>query len=131
MADATAPDLTGDNRKIWEANPPTFVDRRVETILELLPRIGPQAKLLDVFSWNRGEYLFRQDAPMPLEAIQLPMSNASLIAEGIRSCYGSDRVLAALGPFLDRYLTPATDPQLRFQELQLDEIELDENQAVK
>jgi ubiquinone/menaquinone biosynthesis C-methylase UbiE len=48
MADATAPDLTGDNRKIWEANPPTFVDRRVETILELLPRIGPEAKLLDV-----------------------------------------------------------------------------------
>jgi ubiquinone/menaquinone biosynthesis C-methylase UbiE len=48
MADASAPDLTGDNRKIWQANPPTFVDRRVETILELLPRLGADAKLLDV-----------------------------------------------------------------------------------
>jgi len=41
-------ELTGDNRKIWEANPPTFVDRRVETILDLLPRLGADAKLLDV-----------------------------------------------------------------------------------
>jgi SAM-dependent methyltransferase len=48
MSDANAPDLTGDNRKIWEANPPTFVDRRVETILEMLPRLGPEAKLLDI-----------------------------------------------------------------------------------
>jgi len=48
MPDANASDLTGDNRKIWEANPPTFVDRRVETILELLPRLGPEARLLDV-----------------------------------------------------------------------------------
>lgn len=43
-----ATDLTGDNRKIWEASPPAFVDRRVETILELLPRLGADAKLLDV-----------------------------------------------------------------------------------
>jgi ubiquinone/menaquinone biosynthesis C-methylase UbiE len=48
MPDLKAPDLTGDNQKIWEANPPTFVDRRVETILELLPRLGSEAKLLDV-----------------------------------------------------------------------------------
>ena len=46
MSDAKASDLTGDNRKIWEASPPTFVDRRVETILELLPRLGAEAKLL-------------------------------------------------------------------------------------
>jgi ubiquinone/menaquinone biosynthesis C-methylase UbiE len=48
MSDANARDLTGDNRKIWEANPPTFVDRRVETILEMLPRLGPEANLLDI-----------------------------------------------------------------------------------
>jgi ubiquinone/menaquinone biosynthesis C-methylase UbiE len=48
MSDVNASDLTGDNQKIWEANPPTFVDRRVETILELLPRLGPEARLLDV-----------------------------------------------------------------------------------
>jgi ubiquinone/menaquinone biosynthesis C-methylase UbiE len=48
VSGASAPDLTGDNRKIWEANPPTFVDRRVETILEMLPRLGPEANLLDI-----------------------------------------------------------------------------------
>jgi ubiquinone/menaquinone biosynthesis C-methylase UbiE len=48
MPDPNASDLTADNRRIWQANPPTFVDRRVETILELLPRLGPEARLLDV-----------------------------------------------------------------------------------
>ena len=48
MSDSKPTDLTGDNRKIWEASPPTFVDRRVETILELLPQLGPEAKLLDI-----------------------------------------------------------------------------------
>jgi ubiquinone/menaquinone biosynthesis C-methylase UbiE len=48
MPDANFSNLTADNQKIWEMNPPTFVDRRVETILELLPRLGPEARLLDV-----------------------------------------------------------------------------------
>ena len=48
MPEQTASDLRRDNQRIWEANPPTFVDRRVETILELLPRLGQSAKLLDV-----------------------------------------------------------------------------------
>jgi len=48
MSDANTSDLTADNRKIWQVNPPTFVDRRVRTILEQLPRLGSEAKLLDV-----------------------------------------------------------------------------------
>ena len=40
--------LSADNRRIWEASAPTFVDRRVERILEMLPRLGPDSKLLDV-----------------------------------------------------------------------------------
>jgi ubiquinone/menaquinone biosynthesis C-methylase UbiE len=48
MSDANASDLTTDNRKIWQANAPTFVDRRVETVLALLPWLGPDARLLDV-----------------------------------------------------------------------------------
>ncbi len=55
MPDAKASDLTGDNRRIWEENPPTFVERRAETILELLPRLGPEASLLDV-GCIRGSY---------------------------------------------------------------------------
>ena len=48
MSDPNASDLTADNRRIWQANPQAFVDRRVETILDLLPRLGPEARLLDV-----------------------------------------------------------------------------------
>jgi len=48
MPDVKASDLAEDNQRIWEASPPTFVDRRVQTILEMLPRVGSEAKLLDV-----------------------------------------------------------------------------------
>jgi len=46
LPDASA--LTRDNRRIWEESPPTFVDRRVETILELLPHLSSEASLLDI-----------------------------------------------------------------------------------
>lgn len=45
---AARPELTADNRRLWESQPQTFIDRRVETILELLPRLGPDAELLDI-----------------------------------------------------------------------------------
>ena len=48
MLKETGSGLSADNRRIWEASAPTFVDRRVEMILEMLPRLGPEAKLLDV-----------------------------------------------------------------------------------
>ena len=41
-------ELTTDNRRLWETQPQTFVDRRVEMILEMLPTLGPSAELLDV-----------------------------------------------------------------------------------
>lgn len=47
MAQACS-DLTTDNRRLWEGQPQTFVDRRVEMILEMLPVLGPTAELLDV-----------------------------------------------------------------------------------
>ena len=40
--------LTDDNRKIWEQSPQHFVDRRVEMILEMLPKLGADASLLDI-----------------------------------------------------------------------------------
>ncbi len=82
-----------------------------------------QTKLLDIFRWTQGEYLFKHDARVPAEVIQLPMGNASLIAEGIRRCWDDERVQRQIDPLLDRYVAPAADPQLRFQELLLDEIE--------
>ena len=48
MAEITSSRLTEDNRRIWEANPQLFVDRRVEMVLEMLPKLGPDAALLDI-----------------------------------------------------------------------------------
>lgn len=48
MEDQPASLLTRDNRRIWEQSPQLFIDRRVEMILEMLPVLGPDARLLDV-----------------------------------------------------------------------------------
>jgi len=48
MPEVTSSPLTLDNQKIWETIPQHFVDRRVEMILEMLPRLGAEAKLLDI-----------------------------------------------------------------------------------
>ena len=42
--DAGRSELTTDNRRLWEQQPQTFVDRRVEMILEMLPTLGPSAE---------------------------------------------------------------------------------------
>jgi len=41
-------DLTTDNRRLWETQPQTFIDRRVEMILEMLPALGADTELLDI-----------------------------------------------------------------------------------
>jgi ubiquinone/menaquinone biosynthesis C-methylase UbiE len=47
-ASTTGSSLTADNQKIWEAGPQTFVDDRVQTILDLLPHLGPEATIVDI-----------------------------------------------------------------------------------
>ena len=82
-----------------------------------------KAKLLDIFSWTRGEFLFKSDVKSPTEVIRLDMSNASLIAEGVRTCWDEERLTRALEPLFDRHLVPCPDPGIRFQELDLTEEE--------
>ena len=48
MPEGTSSPLTLDNQKIWESIPQHFIDERVEMILEMLPRLGAEAKLLDI-----------------------------------------------------------------------------------
>lgn len=82
-----------------------------------------QAKLFDVFRWQRGEFLFKPRAKRPDEVIQLGMSNAALIAEGIRRCWSRKRLNDVLEPQLDRYVVPVRDPALRFQDIALGRLE--------
>jgi curved DNA-binding protein CbpA/DNA-binding response OmpR family regulator len=82
-----------------------------------------QTKLTDIFSWTRGEFLFKNNAKIPSEVIRLDASAATLIADGIRSTWDEARLREAVEPLLDRHLVPAPEPELRFQELSLDEEE--------
>jgi SAM-dependent methyltransferase len=40
--------LTSDNQRIWEAGPQTFIDDRVQLILDMLPRLGASARIVDI-----------------------------------------------------------------------------------
>jgi DNA-binding response OmpR family regulator/tetratricopeptide (TPR) repeat protein len=108
--------------------------RQQGTVLVELGIISPQnlvvglelqlrAKLMDIFAWSRGEYLFKSDAKLPTEVIRLDMSTAALIVDGIRQIWGAQRLEEALEPYWEMHLRPNTDPELRFQELALTEDE--------
>lgn len=85
-----------------------------------------RTKLLDIFTWSRGEYLFKRDAKVPADVIQLEVPCATLILDGLRASWDAARLEEALAPFWDRYPAPSADPELRFQELSL----LEEEQAL-
>jgi CheY-like chemotaxis protein len=84
--------------------------------LELQLRV----KLMDIFSWDRGEYLFRRESKVPADVISLDVSNATLIVDGVRTAWEDSRLEEALAPHVDRYVEPNPDPEMRFQELSLD-----------
>ena len=56
-----------------------------------------RAKLLEVFSWNFGEYQFNPDAALPTEGIPLDLSTTALIYEGARACLDEHRLRFQLG----------------------------------
>jgi DNA-binding response OmpR family regulator/tetratricopeptide (TPR) repeat protein len=79
-----------------------------------------RTKLMDVFTWTRGEFLFKSEARVPSEVIRLDVSNATLIADGVRKTWGEKRLKGALRPYMERYIASNPDPELRFQELSLE-----------
>jgi DNA-binding response OmpR family regulator/curved DNA-binding protein CbpA len=79
-----------------------------------------EAKLLEIFSWTSGDFMFkkglsRQDAPMRLER-----SPAALILEGIRCHYDAERIHRVLEPLSGKYLTPHPDPRRGLQDITAD-----------
>jgi CheY-like chemotaxis protein len=83
-----------------------------------------RGKLMDIFTWTRGEYLFKSEAQVPSEIIRLDVSNATLIADGVRTCWDSERIEKALQPFMNSYPICSPSPEMRFQELELNPQEL-------
>ncbi|MFL5304394.1 MAG: DUF4388 domain-containing protein [Polyangia bacterium] len=84
-----------------------------------------EAKLLEVFSWADGKFLFKPGAPPPAAGARLERSPAGLILEGIRRHYDDARQAAVLDRYAGRFIILAADPMLRLQEISDDPAELD------
>jgi DNA-binding response OmpR family regulator/tetratricopeptide (TPR) repeat protein len=77
-----------------------------------------EAKLLEVFAWPDGKFLFKPGAaPAAQAAARLERSPAALILEGIRRHYDPARQAAVLDRYAGRFIVLAADPMLRLQEI--------------
>ena len=84
-----------------------------------------EAKLLEVFSWADGKFLFKAGEGPGTGATRLERPPAALILEGIRRHYDEARQKAALARYAGRYVALSPDPTLRLQEMTADPTELD------
>lgn len=78
-----------------------------------------QLKLFDVFHWRDGEFVFRDDVPLPEDVIRLDLSCGQIVLEGVRRGYDDARLGEVLAPILHRYVELEEAPELRYQDLDL------------
>ena len=79
-----------------------------------------EAKLLEVFSWTNGEFMFKKEEPRHEAPMRLERTPAALILEGIRRHYDAERIHAVLDPLSGNYLVPSSDPRRRLQDITSD-----------
>lgn len=79
-----------------------------------------EQKLFDVFGWPDGDYQFNFRVEAPPQAVQLDMSLASIVYEGVRRKFTDETVKDLLEPFIDLYLGVHPEPSHRFEELPLE-----------
>jgi CheY-like chemotaxis protein len=79
-----------------------------------------EQKLFDIFAWPDGEYQFNARVDAPPQTVQLDMSLASIVYEGIRRKFSDELVKDLLEPFIDLYLGVHPDPVHRFQDIPLE-----------
>ena len=82
-----------------------------------------EAKLLEVFAWPDGKFMFKASEEMPAGAMRLERPPAALILEGIRRHYDQARLEAVLARYDDQYIALSSDPVLRLQEMTADATE--------
>jgi len=82
-----------------------------------------EAKLFEVFAWPDGQYMFKQGEAVEGDALRLDRSVASLILEGIRRHYPTERQDAVLAAYAGKYVALSPDPVLRLQEITSDSAE--------
>jgi CheY-like chemotaxis protein/tetratricopeptide (TPR) repeat protein len=79
-----------------------------------------ESKLLEVFSWTSGDFMFKKGLPRQDVAMRLERTPAALILEGIRRHYDAERIHRVLEPLSGKYLTPNPDPRHRLQDITAD-----------
>ncbi len=82
-----------------------------------------EAKLLEVFAWPDGKFMFKASEEMPAGATRLERPPAALILEGIRRHYDEARQEAVLARYDGQYIALSADPMLRLQEMTADATE--------
>ena len=82
-----------------------------------------EAKLLEVFAWPDGKFMFKASEEMPAGTTRLERPPAALILEGIRRHYDEARQEAVLGRYEGQYIALSPDPMLRLQEMTSDATE--------
>jgi DNA-binding response OmpR family regulator/curved DNA-binding protein CbpA len=82
-----------------------------------------QTKLFDVFAWEAGEYQFNPKAEPPPEPVDLGMTTAQMIHEGVRHAFDAPRLKKQLGDVDALYVHPSTHPLYALQDARLGEEE--------
>ena len=88
-----------------------------------------QTKLFDVFAWQQGDYQFNPKVSPPAEPVDVGMTTAQVISEGIKKSYDAARLTAAMGDADNLYVHPSGHPLLALQDAGLGEEELQLIQA--
>lgn len=76
-------------------------------------------KLLSTFAWRTGTLQFESAKAFKKEVMQIRMSPANLIMQGVNRYWSLSQLDTFLFPFNDEYLQQATDPHYRFQDIEL------------
>ncbi|MBL8957099.1 MAG: response regulator [Myxococcaceae bacterium] len=75
-----------------------------------------QAKLFDVFTWEAGDYQFNPKADLPAEPVDLGMTCAQVIYEGVKRFFDEPRLKKALGDVDGKYVHPSSQPLYALQD---------------
>ncbi len=89
-----------------------------------------QTKLWDVFRWTDGEFQFNPRVMPPPDTVNLEMTAAAVIYEGIKKSYDEARLRAVAGDFSNVYVHPSDNPLFALQEIGIAEEEEQLLQAV-
>lgn len=76
-----------------------------------------EAKLLELFSWTTGSFVFKAGWRVEREAVALDRPTGALILEGVRLRYDEARKERVLALAAGKFIAPTSDPWLRLQDL--------------